>query len=336
MASDASLRFQDVVKTFGGTRAVKGVSFVVARRRDRGAARRERRRQVDADQDPRRHLPGGRGRDPARRRALRARRLGGGQAADLLHPPGPRAGRVDDGGRERRARPGLSPPQRAPRDRLARDGARGARRRWRWSTATSTPTRACSRCRRTEKSLVAIARALATECDFLVLDEPTASLPANEVERLFAVMRSLKARGVGMIYVSHRLDEIFRVADRVVVLRDGDAGRRRADRRDERPRRSCGRSSGARPSTPSPRSSGLRRTCGSRCAGLSTASRRAGRLRAARQRAARARRAARRRAGGDRAGAVRGRRRTTGRVLLDGARARADLGPCGARLRGSG
>ena len=74
---------------------------------------------------------------------------------------------------------------------------------------------------RTEKSLVAIARALASECDFLVLDEPTASLPANEVERLFAVMRTLKARGVGMIYVSHRLDEIFRVADRVVVLRDG-------------------------------------------------------------------------------------------------------------------
>src|SRR5690606_3952047 len=74
---------------------------------------------------------------------------------------------------------------------------------------------------RTEKSLVAIARALATDCDFLVLDEPTASLPADEVERLFAVMRSLKQRGVGMIYVSHRLDEVFRVADRVVVLRDG-------------------------------------------------------------------------------------------------------------------
>jgi ribose transport system ATP-binding protein len=74
---------------------------------------------------------------------------------------------------------------------------------------------------RTEKSLVAIARALAVDCDFLVLDEPSASLPADEVERLFAAMRSLKARGVGMIYVSHRLDEVFRVADRVVVLRDG-------------------------------------------------------------------------------------------------------------------
>jgi len=74
---------------------------------------------------------------------------------------------------------------------------------------------------RTQKSLLAIARALAASCDFLVLDEPTASLPADEVERLFAALRPLKARGVGMIYVSHRLDEIFRIADRVAVLRDG-------------------------------------------------------------------------------------------------------------------
>lgn len=74
---------------------------------------------------------------------------------------------------------------------------------------------------RTEKSLVAIARALAVEADILVLDEPTASLPADEVERLFAAIRPLRDRGVAMIYVSHRLDEIFRIADRVAVLRDG-------------------------------------------------------------------------------------------------------------------
>ncbi|AEH87339.1 MULTISPECIES: sugar ABC transporter ATP-binding protein [Mesorhizobium] len=74
---------------------------------------------------------------------------------------------------------------------------------------------------RTEKSLVAIARALATEADVLVLDEPTASLPADEVERLFQALRPLRERGVGMIYVSHRLDEVFRIADRVAVMRDG-------------------------------------------------------------------------------------------------------------------
>jgi ribose transport system ATP-binding protein len=74
---------------------------------------------------------------------------------------------------------------------------------------------------RTEKSLVAICRALVTEAELLVLDEPTASLPADEVARLFTVLRRLRERGVGMIYVSHRLDEVFEIADRMVVLRDG-------------------------------------------------------------------------------------------------------------------
>jgi ribose transport system ATP-binding protein len=74
---------------------------------------------------------------------------------------------------------------------------------------------------RTEKSLVAIARALAVDADVLVLDEPSASLPADEVHRLFDALRPLKARGVGMIYVSHRLDEVFEIADRIAVLRDG-------------------------------------------------------------------------------------------------------------------
>ena len=83
------------------------------------------------------------------------------------------------------------------------------------------PSRRVQSLSRTEKSLVAIARALAAEADVLVLDEPTASLPADEVERMFIVLRDLRARGVGMIYVSHRLDEIFRIADRVAVLRDG-------------------------------------------------------------------------------------------------------------------
>ncbi len=87
--------------------------------------------------------------------------------------------------------------------------------------ADFAPTARVSSLTRTEKSLVAIARALAVECDFLVLDEPTASLPADEVERLFAALRPLKAKGVGMIYVSHRLDEVFQISDRVAVLRDG-------------------------------------------------------------------------------------------------------------------
>jgi ribose transport system ATP-binding protein len=74
---------------------------------------------------------------------------------------------------------------------------------------------------RTEKSLLAIARALALEAEVIVLDEPTASLPSDAVERLFDVLRGLRARGVGMIYVTHRLDEVTRLADDVAVMRNG-------------------------------------------------------------------------------------------------------------------
>ena len=74
---------------------------------------------------------------------------------------------------------------------------------------------------RTEQSLVAIARAITTSAKIVVMDEPTASLPADEVARLFDAVRSMRAHGVAVIYVSHRLEEIFAIADRVVVLRDG-------------------------------------------------------------------------------------------------------------------
>ena len=72
-----------------------------------------------------------------------------------------------------------------------------------------------------ERSIVAIARALATQCDVLVLDEPTASLPEKDVSHLFEALGRLRAAGLGIIYVSHRLDEVFRIADRVTILRDG-------------------------------------------------------------------------------------------------------------------
>ena len=72
-----------------------------------------------------------------------------------------------------------------------------------------------------EQQTVEIARALSLKVKVLIMDEPTASLSAHEVERLLAIARTLKAQGVSVLYISHRLDEIFRVADRVTVLRDG-------------------------------------------------------------------------------------------------------------------
>jgi ribose transport system ATP-binding protein len=72
-----------------------------------------------------------------------------------------------------------------------------------------------------ERSLVAIGRALAVKADILVLDEPTAALPGADVERLLETLRRLRDSGMGIIYVTHRLDEVFRIADRITVLRDG-------------------------------------------------------------------------------------------------------------------
>ncbi len=72
-----------------------------------------------------------------------------------------------------------------------------------------------------EKAIVAIARAMAVTREAIVLDEPTAALPSGDVDHLLDVLRRLRTRGVGIIYVTHRLDEVFRIADRVSVLRDG-------------------------------------------------------------------------------------------------------------------
>ena len=72
-----------------------------------------------------------------------------------------------------------------------------------------------------EQQLVEIARALGAEARILIMDEPTASLSDQEVSHLFRVVRELKAQGVGIIYISHRLEELPEIADRVSALRDG-------------------------------------------------------------------------------------------------------------------
>jgi ribose transport system ATP-binding protein len=74
---------------------------------------------------------------------------------------------------------------------------------------------------RADRSIIAIARAINDECKVLVLDEPTASLPDRDVDILFEIIAKLKSRGVSILYVTHRLDEVDRIADVVTVLRDG-------------------------------------------------------------------------------------------------------------------
>jgi inositol transport system ATP-binding protein len=72
-----------------------------------------------------------------------------------------------------------------------------------------------------DQQMVEIARALSMDTRLIVMDEPTAALSAAEVERLHDLMRALKARGIGIIYVTHRLDEVMAICDRATVLRDG-------------------------------------------------------------------------------------------------------------------
>jgi rhamnose transport system ATP-binding protein len=83
------------------------------------------------------------------------------------------------------------------------------------------PDRAVASLSLAERQMTAIARAVSIESRFLILDEPTASLSAHETAALFRLIHELKARGTGMLFVSHRLDEVFRMADRTTVLLDG-------------------------------------------------------------------------------------------------------------------
>ncbi|MEC5292266.1 sugar ABC transporter ATP-binding protein [Aurantimonas sp. C2-6-R+9] len=73
-----------------------------------------------------------------------------------------------------------------------------------------------------QRQLVEIAKALALEAELIIFDEPTASLSAGEVERLFDVMARLKDSGRALVFVSHRLEEVFAITDRVTVMRDGE------------------------------------------------------------------------------------------------------------------
>ena len=85
----------------------------------------------------------------------------------------------------------------------------------------ATATQQLGTCSLAVQQMIAIARAVDEDCKVLILDEPTSSLDEQEVEKLFKVMRDLRAKGVGIIFVTHFLDQVYAVCDRITVMRDG-------------------------------------------------------------------------------------------------------------------
>ena len=101
---------------------------------------------------------------------------------------------------------------------VARDG--GAARRARHRRSSTRPL-GCGSSRVAEQQIVEIVKALSFDARVISMDEPTAALADHEVELLYAIIRRLHARGVAILYVSHRLKEIFDLCDRITVLKDG-------------------------------------------------------------------------------------------------------------------
>jgi len=84
------------------------------------------------------------------------------------------------------------------------------------------PAQQLSSCSLAVQQMVAIARAVDMDCKVLILDEPTSSLDESEVEKLFSLMSDLKSRNVGIIFITHFLDQVYRICDRITVLRNGE------------------------------------------------------------------------------------------------------------------
>ena len=84
------------------------------------------------------------------------------------------------------------------------------------------PTQSLDECSLAIQQMIAIARAVDMKCRVLILDEPTSSLDDDEVEKLFVLMRKLKSEGVGIIFVTHFLEQVYEVCDRITVLRNGE------------------------------------------------------------------------------------------------------------------
>ena len=85
----------------------------------------------------------------------------------------------------------------------------------------ASPTQELTSCSLAVQQMIAIARAVDMDCKILILDEPTSSLDEDEVKKLFELMRELKARGVGIIFITHFIEQVYKISDRITVLRNG-------------------------------------------------------------------------------------------------------------------
>jgi ABC-type sugar transport system ATPase subunit len=101
------------------------------------------------------------------------------------------------------------------------DEYRQARKLFRRLEIDIDPDELCENLTVAQQQIVEIAKALSLNAKILVMDEPSAALTNREVERLHSIVRELKGQGIGVVYISHRLDEIFTLCDRITVLRDG-------------------------------------------------------------------------------------------------------------------
>ena len=209
-----------------------------ARRRGARADGRERRRQVDAGQGPGRRRPA----------ATTASMLVDGAPVDFHSPHDARdAGHRRDlpgadalPGPERRGerRHGLPPARRAAAGSTAARCARTVQGLLDRLGVRLDPERPVRGLSIADQQIVEIAKALSFDARVLIMDEPTAALSGPEVERLFTVVRALREEGAAILFISHRLDEVFAICDTVTVMRDGavvhdapiadhDAGRHR-------------------------------------------------------------------------------------------------------------
>ena len=213
-----AVRFSGITKRFPGVVALGTFRSKSRRELSRGL-RRERRRQEHARQAARRHRSSGRGHDRTGRprgairqpgRGARRRRGDGAPGARVLRQP--------LGGREPLPRAAAV----ALDDRRSRRDARARAELLAEIGAEIDPARPMSSLSVAEQQLVQIAAAVGSGARVIVFDEPTSSLSEGEAARLYDLVSRLTARGVTLLYVSHRMPEIFRLSDRLTVLRDGE------------------------------------------------------------------------------------------------------------------